>query len=247
MSHTFLPLSRASLRRPLRALGLAAAAALALASCGDKEPEIHWLDVDLPEAGLKARFPCPLQRQNVQLDFGLGNGPVQVHAMGCDDAVTQSTFALSHWVLDDASQADEALAFWQVQVLDRRLRAVDGGKGDRSGGAFLPKGAMTLPRSVRVTMEGRTEVQQGSSKDMDWNISAHGVWFARREGEKARIFHAIIYSPKPIHKVASQFFNSFELTDSPMRVHQQFEQMQNQARDGGTGGAAPAQPAAPGQ
>lgn len=201
-------------------LAAMAAAALTLTACEQAEPEVKWFPVEIPGAGLKANFPCALEMQRMEMDFGLGNGPVQVQAMGCDDPVTQSTFALSHWVLDDASQADDALAFWQINVLDKRLRAVDG-KDARSGAAFVPEGAMPLPRSIRATMEGRTEVDAGSSKDVDWNISAHGVWFARKEGDKARIFHAIIYAPKPIHKIATQFFNGLQLTEPPLQPLQQ--------------------------
>lgn len=44
-----------------------------------------------------------------------------------------------------------------------------------------------------------------------WVMTTHGVWFARQEGDSARIIHAVIYSPKPNHEVAQRFFGSLVL------------------------------------
>lgn len=68
-------------------------------------------------------FPVSLEVGRTKVDFGMGDGPVLVSMMGCD--AVDSTYALSDWVLEDASRADEALAFWQAAVLTK-LKAVDG-------------------------------------------------------------------------------------------------------------------------
>lgn len=177
----------------------AAAIAAVLSACGNAEPEMPWQHVTLDDAGLEMEFPCDPQFARVPVDFGMELGSVPVNMMGCD--AVDSTFALSHWLLDDAAQADDALAFWQVAALSQ-FDAVDGDDA-KSGSAFVPAGAMDLPRSIRAAVEG-----VGSA---GWTVTTHGVWFARKEGDKARIFHAVIYSPKAYHQTANRFFQSITL------------------------------------
>lgn len=177
----------------------AAATALVLSACADKEPALQWQHLALDDAGLEMQFPCEPQFARTPVDFGMDIGSVPVNMMGCD--AVDSTFAMSHWVLDDVQQADDALAFWQVAVLSQ-FNAVDG-KDSKSGAQFVPAGAMDLPRSISATVEGVGRA--------GWTVATHGVWFARKEGEKARIFHAVIYAPKPYHQTAHTFFNSIYL------------------------------------
>lgn len=180
-----------------------AAAALGLGACGKHEPELTWQPFVLDDVGLEMQFPCDPQFARTPVDFGMSLGSVPVNMMGCD--AVDSTFALSHWLLDDASQADDALAFWEAAVLTR-LKAVDG-EGAKSGAPFVPAGAMDLERSIRATVEGVGPA--------GWTITTHGVWFARKEGDKARLFHAVIYAPKASHQIAGQFFNSIVLQPRP--------------------------------
>lgn len=177
---------------------LVCVSALALSGC-DREPALNWHEVQMKDASLLAYFPCEPDVAQRKVDFGMEQGPVTVNMMGCD--AIDSTYAVSHWLLDDAKQADEALAFWEAAVLTK-LNAVDSKEG-RSGAPFVPPGAMDLPRSIRATVQG-----VGPS---GWTVTTHGVWFARREGSKARIYHAVIYAPAPLHKVASQFFKGLVL------------------------------------
>lgn len=176
-----------------------AALLLVLLGCGQGQPQLPWRQVEVAEAKLLVSFPCEPQVGRTRVDFGMGAGPVEVSMMGCD--AIDSTYAVSDWVLDDASRADEALAFWQAAVLSK-LKAVDG-KNSKSGAPFVPPGAMPLSRSIQATVEG-----EGPS---GWTITTHGVWFARQEGEKARIIHAVIYAPKPYHEIAQQFFQGLVL------------------------------------
>lgn len=175
------------------------ATAAVLGGCGSNEPELTWHEVSLRDAKLHASFPCQPDVAQSRLDFGMEQGPVNVTMMGCD--AVDSTYALSHWLLDDVRQADDALAFWQAAVLTK-LDALDSDEG-KSGAVFVPPGAMNLSRSIRATVQGI-----GPS---GWNITTHGVWFAKQEGDKARIYHAVMYSPQAQHKVASQFFKALEL------------------------------------
>lgn len=178
---------------------LAAATALVLSACADKEPALAWQPLSLDDAGLEMQFPCDPQFARTPVDFGMDIGSVPVHMMGCD--AVDSTFALSHWLLDDAAQADDALAFWEAAVL-AQFDAVDG-ENAKSGAPFVPAGAMALPRSIRATVQGVGRA--------GWTVTTHGVWFARQEGRKARIFHAVVYAPKAYHQTAQTFFQSITL------------------------------------
>lgn len=173
--------------------------AVVLGACGGKEPELEWRPVSLDDARLEMQFPCDPLFARTPVDFGMEGGSVPVNMMGCD--AVDSTFALSHWLLDDVQQADDALAFWEAAVLSQ-FKAVDG-KDSKSGAHFVPAGAMDLPRSISASVEG--EGRAG------WTVTTHGVWFARQEGDKARIFHAVIYAPKAYHQTAQTFFRSITL------------------------------------
>ena len=177
---------------------LACALSLTLAAC-DNKPQVLWQEVVMKDAALTAHFPCTPDVAQRKVDFGVEQGPVTVTMMGCD--AVDSTYAVSHWVLDDVRQADDGLAFWQAAVLTK-LDAIDSDDG-KSGAPFVPPGAMNLSRSIRATVQG-----VGPS---GWNITTHGVWFARQEGEKARIYHAVIFAPKPQHELASEFFKGLLL------------------------------------
>lgn len=189
------------MKKPSDVLRCAALVVLScLAAACDTEPQLTWHPVVLDDAGLEVSFPCDPQVANTPVDFGMDGGSVMVNMIGCD--AVDSTYAVSHWVLDDAAQADDALAFWQAAVLTK-LKAVDG-QESRSGAPFVPPGAMDLSRSIRATVEG-----EGPS---GWTITTHGVWFARQEGSKARIYHAVVYAPKAQHQQAATFFKSLVLT-----------------------------------
>jgi hypothetical protein len=184
----------------MRGAVTAAAAAVLLTACNEpKEPQWQWQPVSIADAGVEMQFPCDPQFARTPVDFGMGLGNVPVHMMGCD--AIDTTFAFSHWLLKDATQADDALAFWEAAVLSQ-FNAVDG-ENSKSGAIFVPQGAMDLPRSIRAAVEGVGRA--------GWTVTTHGVWFARKEGDSARIFHAVMYTPKPYHETANTFFNSIVL------------------------------------
>lgn len=172
---------------------------LLVSACSNPEPELTWQPVSLDEAGLEMQFPCEPQFAKTPVDFGMDIGSVPVSMAGCD--AVDSTFAMSHWLIDDPDRADEALAFWQAATLTQ-FKAVDG-EGKKSGAPFVPAGAMDLPRSILASVEGVGRA--------GWTVTTHGVWFARQEGDKARIFHAVVYAPKAYHGNAQTFFDSIVL------------------------------------
>lgn len=186
---------RSALSRAVRPLVALALTGL-LAGCGEKTPELPWQSVDLADARLTVDFPCAPDVARRSVD--LGQGPVAMAMVGCD--AEGATYALSHWLADDERQAEEGLVLWQAAVLGR-LTPVDQGSR-KSGEPFVPQGALNLPGSIRATVEG-----VGPS---GWTITTHAVWFARQEGEKVRVYHAVIYAPKAQHAVAEHFFGSLD-------------------------------------
>ncbi|MGN1057171.1 MAG: hypothetical protein ACI4QS_10720 [Comamonas sp.] len=178
---------------------LVATAAMLLSACQDDVPQLPWQNVAIDEAKVDVHFPCEPQNAKAHVDFGMDIGMVQVSMVGCD--AIDSTYAFSHWLLDDPRLADDALAFWQVAVLNN-LKAIDGDQA-KSGEPFVPAGALPLSRSIRATVEGIGPA--------GWTITTHGVWFARQEGEKVRIFHGVIYAPKAHHRTADTFFEHIVL------------------------------------
>jgi hypothetical protein len=67
----------------------------------------------------------------------------------------------------------------------------------------VPKGALNLPQSLRITFEGQGPRGQ--------KVVGHGLWFARLEGSGARVYHAVIYADKARPAEAELFFSGLQL------------------------------------
>ncbi|WP_084455353.1 hypothetical protein [Comamonas composti] len=171
-------------------------------------PRLNWREVPAAGAPLKFLLPCdPLSAQRqLELAQGLDLGPVRMSMTGCD--ADYATFALSHFLLPQRERAGEVLAAWQAVVMGQLGQAgpAESGlqrlqlKGD---GPFLPKGALNLPQSLRLSFEGVGP--QG------WKLTAHAVWFAQMETDGVRLYHAVIYGDKPRAAAASTFFEGLQL------------------------------------
>lgn len=177
---------------PLRATCLAAAAVgWALAACS---PALNWRSVSLPEAGLVLTLPCKPDHAVRPVD--LGADAVQLSMTGCE--ADGATFAVSHMPLADAGQAGVALARWQAAVhAGMRASTVS------DATAFVPARALALPQAVRRAAQGH-----GPDGAV---VLADAVWFARLEGGRARLYHAVVYAPRPPGAAADTFFASLEL------------------------------------
>lgn len=120
---------------------------------------------------------------------------------GCE--AEGATFAISHLVVEDPSQAGAGLAQWRVAVLARmQATATDAAEAEAEAEAgassFVPSGALALPQSLRLQAQGRRS--DGSP------VAAQAVWFARLEGQQARLYHAVVYTATPQTAVADTFF-----------------------------------------
>lgn len=170
-----------------------------LAACS---PALNWRTTQLKDAPLQALLPCDAQTASRPVDLGLGQVPLSV--VGCE--ARGAIYAVSHFAVAEPARAAEALTFWQQAVL-KQLKSADGVatklnvKGD---GPWVPKGALNLPQSLRISFEG-----QGPSGGQ--KVVGHGLWFARLEGGGARVYHAVIYADKAMPAEAELFFSGLQL------------------------------------
>ncbi|WP_043003827.1 hypothetical protein [Comamonas testosteroni] len=169
-----------------------------LAACS---PALNWRTIQLKDAPLQALLPCDAQTASRPVELGLGQVPLSV--VGCE--AQGATYAVSHFAVAEPARAAEALTFWQQAVL-AQLKSADGvatrlnAKGD---GPWVPKGALNLPQSLRITFEGLGPRGQ--------KVLGHGLWFARLEGSGARLYHAVIYADKAMPAEAELFFSGLQL------------------------------------
>jgi hypothetical protein len=127
-----------------------------LAACS---PALNWRTIQLKDAPLQALLPCDAQTASRPVELGLGQVPLSV--VGCE--AQGATYAVSHFAVAEPARAAEALTFWQQAVL-AQLKSADGvatrlnAKGD---GPWVPKGALNLPQSLRITFEGQGPGAEG--------------------------------------------------------------------------------------
>lgn len=169
------------------ALPLGVAAAL-LVGCS---PALNWRSVPLPEAGITVTLPCKPDRATRAVE--LAGAPVELAMVGCD--ADGATLAVSHAALADPSQAGAALTHWRAAVL---ANLGPGAAATAADTPYTAPGVLPLPQSVRTSVQGQRP--DGSA------VSAQGVWFARAVGPQVRLYHAVVYSPKPRPEVTEPFF-----------------------------------------
>lgn len=190
----------------MRTSGLAASAMLAcsialLAACS---PALNWRTVQLKDAALQITLPC--DPQAATRPVSMGPAVVQLSVLGCE--VQGSTYAVSHFQLSDPAGAARALGYWQQAVLSQLRSDAESNSAAQvlqaeGDGPWVPKGALNLPQSRRITFEGLSSQGQ--------RVTGHGLWFARIEGSGGRLYHAVIYGRKAQPAEADMFFSGLKL------------------------------------
>ncbi len=170
----------------------AASALLGLAACS---PALNWRTVALPEAALTITLPCKPDQATRKVE--LAGMPVDLSMVGCE--ADGATFAVSHATLPDPAQTGVALAHWRSAVLAR----LGGAHAQATDVPFAPRNALPLPQAVRTVAQGRAADGQA--------VAAQAVWFARPVGAQMRLYHAVVYTPKPRPEVADTFFTGLVL------------------------------------
>jgi len=162
-----------------------------LAGCS---PALNWRSVPLPEAALTITLPCKPDQATRTVE--LAGAPVELAMTGCE--ADGAMFAVSHAALADPSQAGAALTHWRAAVI-----ANLGLGATAADTPYAPAGVLPLPQSVRTVVQGQRP--DGSA------VSAQAVWFARAVGPQVRLYHAVVYTPKPRPDVADAFFAGLAL------------------------------------
>lgn len=169
-------------------------ALLLLAGCS---PALDWRTVPLEGARVTALLPCkPEHAVRLVALGGEGAPPVDLALTGCD--ADGATFAVSHAAWAAPQEAGAQLARWRAAV-QARMQAGPA----LAEQPFAPAGALALPQSVRVALQGQRA--DGTP------VYAQAVWFARLEGAQARLIHAVVYSAAPRPDVADTFFAGLSL------------------------------------
>ncbi|MEX8192225.1 hypothetical protein [Comamonas guangdongensis] len=183
-----------------KAVILAAGVALALAACS---PVLNWRTVQLKDAPLQIALPC--EPQTATRPVALGLGTVQLSVLGCE--ARRATYAVSHFRVAEPARAAETLTYWQAAVLAQLHSEQAAGQAAllhaRGDGPWVSAGALNLPQSQRLTFEG---LDAGGRK-----VVGHGLWFARMEGQAARVYHAVIYADQVLPAEADTFFAGLRL------------------------------------
>lgn len=169
----------------------AAALTLGLSLLAGCSPALNWRSVPLPEAAITVTLPCKPDQATRTVE--LAGAPVELAMTGCD--ADGATLAVSHAALADPSQAGAALTHWRAAVL---ANLGSGAAASATDTPYAPAGVLPLPQSVRTVAQGQRA--DGSA------VSAQAVWFARTVGPQVRLYHAVVYTPKPRPEVADTFF-----------------------------------------
>ena len=166
-------------------------ALLLLAACS---PALNWRSVPLEGAALIVTLPC--KPDHAARTVEMAGAPVELAMAGCE--ADNAIFAVSSAALPDPARADAALVHWRAAVLARV-----GATTVLSEQPFARPGALALPSSVRLVAQGRRA--DGTA------VTVQGVWFARAGGAQVRLYHAVVYSPKPRPDVADALFDGLSL------------------------------------
>lgn len=162
--------------------------------CAACSPALNWRETRLPDASLVALLPC--DPDHVKRSVPLGGVPTDLTMAGCDAA--GATFAVM-LAESPAAQAGSLLAGWRTATL-ANMQAQD-----VQTQAFLPRGGLAVPESVRITARG----QRPDGRP----LIAEAVWVARigPEGSAAQLVHAVMYSDRPMPEAAEIFFGGIKL------------------------------------
>ncbi len=164
--------------------------AMALLLCGCS-PALNWRSVQIPEGAITITLPCKPDHATRSVE--LAGAPAELSMTGCD--ADGATFAVSHLLLADPAQVGAALTHWRIAML---ANLGPGAAATAVDVPYAPAGVLPVPQSVRTTAQGQRP--DGTA------VHAQAVWFARALGPQVRLYHAVVYTPKPRPEAAEPFF-----------------------------------------
>ena len=184
-------------RWSFRALALGAGAVLSLlAGCS---PALNWRNVPVESAHLTVSLPCKPDQGTKTV--ALGSDKVELSMVGCE--AKGALFAMSWMELSDPSRISAVLGLWHDAVRAQLHLPKQAPGTQPEERAFSRKGGLSLPQSVRMQSTGRKP--DGSQVQVD------AVWFARLNGGKVQLVHAVVYADKRDDAMADSFLESITL------------------------------------
>ncbi len=162
--------------------------------CAGCSPSLNWRETRMPAASVMALLPC--EPDHAQRSVPLGGTPRELTMAGCE--ASGATFAVMVTEAP-AAQASALLAGWRTATL-ANMQAQNVQEQP-----FLPRGAMALPESARISAQG----QRADGRA----VAAQAVWVARIApgGSAAQLVHMVMYSEKPMPEAADTFFGGLQL------------------------------------
>lgn len=170
------------------------AAVLVLAGCS---PALDWRELRSAGTRLEALMPC--KPDTAVRRVPLAGLDVDMHLSGCDAG--GATF-VAGWAAVPAPRLGMALGAWQDATLERA--GIAPGPDAPAGSAFVPPGAIALPQSVRLRVQGRAPDGSGLPLEAAWFASAGTA------GE-AQVLFAAVYREPSTRDAAATFFDSLRL------------------------------------
>lgn len=158
-------------------------------------PRLNWRTVTPSGAMLEVLLPCKPESAKRAVDWV---GPeVALAVTGCK--VDGFLFAVSYMDLMDERQVAPVLTQWQASV-----RASAGPQATVTSARFVPAGAVDIPLSVRLALQGM---------GVDGKpVQAQAVWFVRKaDAARVRVYHALALGPSEGAEAAETMFGSLKL------------------------------------
>ena len=157
-------------------------------------PALNWRETVIPGAAVSALLPC--EPDHARRSVPLGGVPTELAMAGCEAG--GATFAIM--VAEaPAGQAGALLAGWRKATLSNMHAE------DIQEEAFLPKGALNLPESIRLGSTGKRADGRP--------VYAQATWAARIApgGTHAQLVHLVMYSERRMPDAADAFFAGLRL------------------------------------
>ncbi len=137
----------------------------------------------------------PCKPDQVTREVSMGGRTRSLSMVGCE--ADGMTFAVSHVLATDVTEAQAVLEGWKAAVL-ANARA-----GQPNAKPFNPPGGWAAPQATRQ----QTRARGADGADVAMDVG----WFARVDAAGVHLFHAVVLAPQPASQAAETFFASLAM------------------------------------
>lgn len=138
-------------------------------------PAQDWREVAVAGAPLHVLMPCKPDHAMRQLE--MGPRTLEMQMLGC--VAGRVTYTLAYATLPQGLPPSEVLARWQAASAMRL------GAATPASQEFVPRGGLTVPGSVRISLQGHNT--DGAV------VAAQMAWFAHSSAAGIQVFQAAAY------------------------------------------------------